>query len=212
MIKQYHTHKRQQQQEEKKQQGNFNQVVFCLFILSYQWQSFILGQLLPSVMVAIGLKKGHCKETLSHPSGFTLAWLTTTMTDFFHFLLLPLCFLIYCMVRKKLTYSLSKWKYGLPKSAYAFIIYCITANVGGPSMNSLFNSMNEMVVINEGAWGAFIFSNFFPHNWKIKKEFVLVFINIFLLALVPLTEISLILYILSILNKLVRCPWFSFCF
>lgn len=57
-----------------------------------------------------------------------------------------------------------------------------------------------------------MFSEFFPtiEGLKKKKELALEFINI-LFALVVLSEIFLMLYILSILNKPVKCPSVFFC-
>lgn len=52
------------------------------------------------------------------------------------------------------------------------MIYCITANAGGTSMDSLFNSMNKRAVINKGALCVFMFSKFLPTTTEgFKKPF-----------------------------------------
>jgi len=68
-------------------------------------------------------------------------------------------------------------------------------------MGSRFSSMNENVVIYKGAPVTFMFSKFFPTNEGLKKKsWLWNLLTFFFLALVVLTEISLILYILSTLN------------
>ena len=117
----------------EKSPGNFSQVVDCLFILSCQWQSFILGQ---NTVTHVSNGGSRSKEGSLQRDSLTSIRLYFCMAYnyhdgfLFHFLLLLLCFLIHCMVKKKQICLLSQWKYELPKPVYAFIIYLCNCKCG----------------------------------------------------------------------------------
>lgn len=155
---------------------NFNQVADCLFIPSYHWQSFILGQ---NTATHISHRGSKSKEGSLQREYFTSIRLYTCMTYNYHGRLLSLSFGVVLTDilcgQENLIYLLLMWKYGLLKSVYTFVMYCYGVNMDFISMSFMFNSKNEKLVVNGRASSLFIFSEFFPaveefRKWKKEKK------------------------------------------